>query len=320
MFRQSALTYRWLYLNSHTPLEAPVKRNQKRKATMRLRLIVLLLLLPLVKSVFASSMLQMTDNAALNLTKHDLVDNGLSVLLPADVGYTEELNKLQFENKPGMDAAMPGSVIIKNTSQHAVVCFGLRWKIRDSTGFVWTRDVMQMEPKALLDGGRSRMAWASIAAHSAQLITIEGIIANADALRGFTSSFLVPGFTIVSVELDSAIFDDGVLVGADQIGILPVFRATINAKQDLMEEISGRLSLGESLHEVLTALKSAKKLASRTHAPLDPDATYASLRQQYLDELTTTEQNFGQEIAIQSIKHHKFDNRPNIHRRDDKQK
>jgi hypothetical protein len=179
---------------------------------------------------------------------------------------------------------------------------------------------MQMEPRALLDGGRSRMGWGSIAAQSAQLITVEGIIANADALRGFTSSFLAPGFTIVSVELDSAIFDDGVFVGPDQIGILPVFRATINAKQDLMEEISGRLSQGESLHEVLAALNAAKKAVSTIHAPLDADATYASLREQYLDELTTTEQNFGQEIAIQSIKHHKFDNRPNIHRRDDKQK
>ena len=287
---------------------------------MRLRLIVLLLLVPLSRSVFANAMLQMTTNTALNMTKHDLADDGLSILLPTDAGYAEELNKLQFDNKPGMDAAKPGSVIIKNTSQHAVASFGLRWKIRDSTGFVWTRDVMQMEPRALLDGGRSRMEPLSIAAHSGQLITIEGIIANADALRDFRSSFLAPGFTIVSVELDSAIFDDGELVGPDQIGILPVFRATINAKQDLMEEISGRLSVGESLHEVLTALNSAKSTASRTHAPLDPDATYASLRQQYLDELTTTEQNFGQETAIQSIKHHKFDNRPNIHRRDDKQK
>jgi hypothetical protein len=71
---------------------------------MRLRLIVLLLLMPLAASVFANAMLQMIDNTALNMTKHDLVDDGLSVLLPTDAGYAEELNKLQFGNKPGMDA------------------------------------------------------------------------------------------------------------------------------------------------------------------------------------------------------------------------
>lgn len=286
---------------------------------MRLRLIVLLLLVPYARSVFANPMLQMNDNTELNITKHDLADNGLSILLPTDARYAEELNKLQFENKPGMDAAKPGSVIIKNTSQNAVVSFGLRWKIKDSTGFIWTRDVIHMEPRALLDGGRSRTDRVSIAANSAQLITVEGIIANADALRDVRSSFLAPGFTIVSVELDSAIFDDGGLVGPDQIGILSTFKATINAKQDLMEEISERLSQGASLHEVLAALNSTTKTPS-THAPLDSAATYASLRQQYLDELTTTEQKFGQERAVQSIKHHKFDNRPNIYRRDDKQK
>lgn len=286
---------------------------------MRLKLIVLLLV-TLTTSVSASTMFQMNDNTALNITKHDLAKNGLSILLPTDSGYVEELNKLQFDNKPGMDAAKPASVIIKNTSQHAVVSFGLRWKIRDSTGFVRTRDVMHMEPRALLDGVRSRTEQVSIPAHSAQLVTVEGIIANADALRGFTSSILGPGFTIASVELDSAIFDDGGLVGPDQIGILPTFTATINAKQDLMEEISDRLSQGQPLHEILVALNSANKAVPKTHAPLDPSGTYATLRQQYLDELTTTEQNFGQEMAVQSIKHHKFDNRPNIHRRDDKQK
>jgi hypothetical protein len=31
MFRQFCLTYCWLYLNSHTPLEAPVKLNPEKK-------------------------------------------------------------------------------------------------------------------------------------------------------------------------------------------------------------------------------------------------------------------------------------------------
>ncbi len=254
-----------------------------------------------------------------NMTKRDLAGNGLIVFLPNESGFAEELNKLQLANKPGMDAAKPGSVIMKNVSQHAVVSFGLRWKIKDSTGFVWTRDVMHIEPRSLLDGDRRRTDQVSIAADSSCLVTVEGVITNPEALRDFSSSFLAPGFTVVSVQLDSAVFDDGEVVGPDQIGMLPTFKATINAKQDLMEEISDRLSQGQSLHEILVALNSANKAVPKTHAPLDANGTYAALRQQYLDELTTTEQNFGQEMAMRSLKHHKYDNRPNIHRRDDKQ-
>ena len=286
---------------------------------MRLKSIFLLLLVPLATSVFANAMLQMKDSTPLNMTKQDLARNGLSVFLPTDAEYVKELSKLQFDDKPGMDAAKPGSVIMKNVSQHAVASFGLRWKIKDSTGFVWTRDVMHIEPRTLLDGARQRTDQVSIAAGSSCLVTVEGVILNPEALRNFSSPFLAPGFTVVSVQLDSAVFDDGEVVGPDQIGMLPTFRATINAKQDLMEEISQKLSQGQSLHEILVALNSANKTVPKNQVPLDPNGTYGAIRQQYLDELTTTEQNFGQEIAMRSLKHHKYDNRPNIHRHDDKQ-
>jgi hypothetical protein len=49
MFRQFCLTYCRLYLNLHTPLEARVTPIQKRKAIMRLRLFLLLLLVPIAK-------------------------------------------------------------------------------------------------------------------------------------------------------------------------------------------------------------------------------------------------------------------------------
>jgi hypothetical protein len=285
---------------------------------MRLRLFLLLLLAPLATSVFANAMLQMTDNTALNMTKHDLVDNGLSILLPRDAGYAEELNKLQLDNKPGMDVAQPFSVIMKNASRKAVAAFVLRWKIKDPNGFVRTQNVMQLEARALLDGGRRRTDQLSIAAGTSRLVTVEGIIMNLEALHNFSSSFQAPDFTVVSVELDLAVLDDGEVIGPDQVGMLPIFKAAVNAKQDLMEEINSRLSQVGSLHEILVSLNNANKKTSQTYDPLDPVATYAATRQQYLDELTTTEQNFGEEMALRSLKYHKYDNRPNIHRRDGK--
>jgi hypothetical protein len=258
-------------------------------------------------------------DGGLPMNQQEFVGAGVSIILPTEPGFTEALKKLQLDDKPGMEIARPGSVILNNHSQHSIVSFGLRWKIKDSTGFVWTRDLMHMEPRALLDGGRGRAEHVSIRANTSCLITVEGMIANPEALRNFRSSFLEPGFTVVSVQLDSAIFDDGEIVGPDQIGMVPVVMATINARQDLMEEISGRVDQGESLHKILAALNSAHKRVPQTHAPLDPEATYAVLRQQYLDELTTTEQNFGEEVAMRSLKRDKYDTRPDLHRRSESQ-
>jgi hypothetical protein len=251
-----------------------------------------------------------------NMAKHDLAGNGLIVFLPNEPGFAEELNKLQLDNKPGMDAAQPFSVIVKNASRKAVAAFAIRWKIKDPNGFVRTQNVMQLEARALLDGGRRRTDQLPIAAGTSRLVTVEGIIMNPEALRNFSSSFQAPEFTVVGVELDLAVLDDGEAIGPDQAGLLPIFKAAVDAKQDLMEEISGRLSQGGSLHEILVSLNNANKRAPRTYDPMDPVATYAATRQQYLDELTTTEQNFGEEIALRSLKYHKYDNRSNIHRRD----
>lgn len=285
---------------------------------MRLRLIAVLLLAALSAPYSSGAVIQAGTESIQNMTKPDLANNGLSLLLPGEAGYAEELNKLQFSNKPGMDAARPFSVIMKNTSHKAVAAYAICWKIKDPNGFIRTLNVMQVEPWALLDGGRRHTDQLSIAAGTSRLVTVEGIIRNVEALRNFSSSFQSPDFTVVSVELDLAVLDDGEVIGPDQVGMLPAFKATVNAKQDLMEEISGKLSQGESLHEILTAINAANKRAPQTYDPMDPVATYAATRQQYLDEMTATEQNVGEEMALRSLKYHKYDKRPNIHRQDGK--
>ena len=285
---------------------------------MRLRFTTVLLLTALSAPFSIGAIVQAGTESVQNMTKPDLSNSGLSLLLPGDAGYAEELNKLQFSNKPGMDAARPFSLIMKNTSHKAVAAYAICWKIKDPNGFIRTLNVMQVEPWALLDGGRRHTDQLSIAAGTSRLVTVAGIIMNQEALRNYSSPFQAPEFTVVSVELDLAVLDDGEVIGPDQVGMLPAFKATVNAKQDLMEEISSRLSQGGSLHEILVSLNNANKRAPQTYDPMDPVATYAATRQQYLDEMTATEQNVGEEMALRSLKYHKYDKRPNIHRRDGK--
>ncbi len=250
------------------------------------------------------------------MNKQDLAQFGLLVLTPEEASFADELAKLQFTGKPGMDIAERGSVILKNTTKHSLVAFALRWKIEDPNGFLRTRDVMHLEPRVLLDGTRVRAERAFIPAGASRLITVEGLISTPEALKNFSSPFLQPGFTPMSVQLDIVVFDDGEAVGPDEVGLLPTLKATIDAKQDLMEEISNKLAKGEMLQNILDTLQKTASPLSKTHAPLDSVRTYASVRQQYLDELTTTERNFGDDVALQSLQHHKYTIRPNIHRRD----
>lgn len=259
---------------------------------------------------------QAANGGPTSMTKRDLAKDGLLLLLPQDPAYADELTKLQFEGKPGMDVARPDSVILKNNTNRALAAFALRWKIADPTGFLRTRDVMQLEPMVLLDGGVAKTDQALIPAGASRLVTIEGLILRPESLKDFSSEFLQPGFSPKSVQLDFAVFDDGEIVGPDEIGLLPTFKATFDAKQDLMEEISAQLSQGKSLDAILNDLKKTSAPAPTTHAPLDPVSTYASLRQQYLDELITTDHNFGEQRALQSLRRHKYKTRPNIHRRD----
>jgi len=278
--------------------------------------IAMILSLPLMSHGIQSG----ANHQSTSITKRDLAEHGLSLLLPQDAAYSEELNKLQLNNKPVIDAVKPVSVIVRNTSQHALVALGIRWKISDPTGFLRTRDVIHLQPRGLLDGGRPRTEQASIPAGASRLVTLEGLVLSLEALKDFNSAFLAPGYSPASVQLDFAAFDNGEVVGPDEIGLLATFQVTVNAKQDLMEEVSAKVLQGQTLHEVLEALQSAAPKAPEPHAPLDPAGTYAALRQQYLDELIATERNFGEQTAMQSLQHHKYNVRPDIHRRKDNSK
>jgi hypothetical protein len=113
------------------------------------------------------------------------------------------------------------------------------------------------------------------------------------------------------------IFDDGSVIGPAEMGLVANFKAAVDAKQDLMEEISARLANGESLHQILASMPVNPDKA--LHA-LDPNSIYKMYRRDYLDELVTTERNFGEEAAKRSLAYHKYSIRPNIHKAENTEK
>jgi hypothetical protein len=129
-------------------------------------------------------------------------------------------------------------------------------------------------------------------------------------------------FTVIKVQLDSAVFDDGEAIGPDQLKVIKRLRAHINAQQDLIEEISDRLAIGERLRDVLRNLQ---RTSSRTDfseveiqtamATAEVEKVYPLVRLRYLAELSTTEANAGDEIAIRRLRQLKYAARPNLHLR-----
>jgi hypothetical protein len=243
------------------------------------------------------------------MTKRDLAEDGLILLTTSDPDYSDEAKALGFDVSQ-LQAAGLFPVILKNMSGHSLAAFQIHWQLADSTGFVWNPSFGFTQPRGLLDGGINRIDRSSFPPHSSRLVTVEGLLSSAEQLQQLSSRFR-EGFSLVSVRIDSAIFDDGIVVGPDRDGLVSQFKAIVDARQDLVEEINSQLKQGHSLHEVLAA---TPKVEVQNVRSLDPKEFYGRSRESLLAELIAIERNQGEEAALQSLKFHQYAHRPNIHR------
>jgi hypothetical protein len=244
-----------------------------------------------------------------SMIKQDLAEYGLTLLTPVDPGYSDEVKKLGFERSQ-LEAAGLFAVILINSSNRSLAALQIHWQIGDSAGFIWNPSFGFTQPRGLLDGGMSRLDHPSFPPHSSRLVTVEGLITRPEQVQSASSRF-TQGFSLVNVRIDSAVFDDGAAVGPDQDGLVSQFKAIVDARQDLIDEINSKLKQGHSLHEVLTTMPHDDE---ETVHSLDPDELYRRSRKNLLTELVGVERDRGEQAALQSLKFHQYANRPNIHR------
>ena len=273
---------------------------------MRLRL---LLFVPLVLQIFAVQMRGLTMN------KHDLTSAGFSIIASDDPTYETELQRLGLGANVDALAAKPFSAILKNASSRSVVAFALQWTIADASGNTVSRDFSYIQPSALLDGGKAKRESApvehQIRPGTSRLVTVNGMARNVEELHDLAAQPFVG--TVKGIDLDLAIFDDGEAVGPNELGLMERFTAFVNAEQDLMREVSSRMSKGEDAKTILVDIR--KKLAPDTgEVPVTPAATYDHNFRIYLAELETTMEHAGTEATKNIVAHRKYDVRPNIHR------
>ena len=228
--------------------------------------------------------------------------------------------KLGWENSAEARELKPFSVILKNSSTRSIVAFALRWTAVDATGNVTTHDRSYIQPSGLLDGGRARRERTEIEHQirqgASRFITIEGMARSSGELHALASGFLSspPQFSVTSVVLDAAIFDDGEAIGPDQLGMVDRFKAHFTAEQDLMAEIDSRLASGEVMRDILVDIRGKLSLET-ADIPITPLAIYEDTRNQILSELETTGRNFGDDVAKRVVLFRKYDKKPDIHKK-----
>jgi hypothetical protein len=251
------------------------------------------------------------------MLKEDFSQQGVSLVLPDDPSYGSELERLGFSNNPAEASVRPASVLIKNTSHHTVIAFGISWTKRHlRTGSIAPSHVSGSQPFGLLDGNRPHYDGpmeGTIPPGTSRLVTAAGMVQTADDL-GKTIGLIWKEWAFEKVQLDSIVFDNGEAFGPDHLGVVKGLKARVETLQDLTQEIFTRFSQGEQLRAVLEELSSVAPSKSEvaTLSPFDPSNVPTLVRQQYLDELATTAKNFGDEVARGRLHQLMYTTRPTI--------
>lgn len=247
--------------------------------------------------------------------KRDLAPAGVSIIVASDPAYDAELQHLGFADNADALAVKAFSAILKNTVSRSVVAFAIKWTFVDSAGNELSRGFSFVQPSGLLDKGKMKRDKADIEHQvrpaTSRLITINGMARSTEELHDIAGRPF--DGTVKSVALDLAIFDDGEAVGPNELGLMEHFSAFVNAEQDLMQEVSLRLSKGETMREILADIRS-RLGADAGSVPTTAAAMYEHNLRIHLRELETTSKNAGEMAARNIVANRKYDVRPNIHK------
>jgi len=256
-----------------------------------------------------------TEAQGLTVTIKDLPQAGLTILTSHHPAFAGELEKMGLESNHELVRIGSSAVILKNASKRSVVAFAVNWTVVDNTNVIRTRGFNYIQPSGLLDGSRAKREKVEIEQQirpgAARLLTANGMARTAQELRDLAITDFTS--TVTGVELDLAVFDDGEAVGPNRLGLMERFAAYVDAEQDLVQEVDGRISKGENLPRILADIRS--RLAPDSGAvPLTPTAVYDHNLRIYLAELETTLKNFGEDETRKLLAHRKYSIRPTIHR------
>jgi hypothetical protein len=267
----------------------------------------------------------------------DLREHGLTLIGPSDSSFEDNVSAiLRSGSNQVVDAIKPFSVIVKNANQKAVVAYRLKWEMVRQDGTLVNREAGGANPGALMDGGPdaaqqvSRTAGYAIPSNSRRLVSTgfslgegQGMVgshaggsSNPDdlprlleavrrkdvaAVINITNSEL-ESYKSITVSIDGAFFEDGSYVGPDTTDFFAKLQAILDAKRDLLQEISFRHTRSASPQEIFDYVG---EIANGPDVPLRDDASttdhYNFYKKVFAGEVVRTRQTLGDEKAVAAV-------------------
>jgi hypothetical protein len=256
----------------------------------------------------------------------DLPEDGLIIIKPSDPMFEARLAEyMKGQANSTVDLFKPFSVFLENRSRKAIVAYLVQWCFTKGGG---TNDCYRKayaSPRALMEGedlpadvdartGKVKPGSRSFLS----LISPEGggglrVSASRDEVEKFKQGLepnreeLVSRFSLelaqysdLTVSLDGAFFEDGTFVGDDVSGFFAQMKAQVDAKRDVLNELSvesakARVSK-DQVFATLQSIASQDVFDLNSNSP--PSDYYNYYRKHYAKQILTMRQSIGDDRAL----------------------
>ncbi|HWN11291.1 MAG TPA: hypothetical protein VNO50_18795 [Pyrinomonadaceae bacterium] len=291
---------------------------------MKFIFLALILVLGLAASVAfvgskKKSINQKEESEVLRYDAQDFPEHGVSLIVPSDPAFGHLLTKL--ESAPILD---PYSVLLKNTSNRAVVGYSLQWQCFDGApetshrSLSNDRNLNRIVSWVFLHGEESNRKAAIngsedvVKPHSTWLISSDGSARSLGLNRVEVPFAKTPdasygggalnGCASMTVIADGIFFEDGTFIGPDTNALFTRVKSEMDARHELFQEIDNDLKSGKKVEEIFKELERIRdaevvRLGERPSA----DDLRAFFRNLFAKDLLGRKEFFGIDKAIEDI-------------------
>lgn len=253
----------------------------------------------------------------------DFPIHGLELIGPSDPAFKDKISTLLKDKKnPVVDTLKPYSVFLKNTGNKAIVGYWLKWEMIKLDGTVVSREAGGINPDALMDGDITDLGHLSLTTgyaikpNSTRFVSLAfslgeeevggtiGAYASGTANEAEVEQFQqaaknrnpssmadklvteLQSYSNITVSVDGVFFQDGTFVGTDNTIFFAQVQAHIDAKRDLLEEISFATKRKRSSQEIFSDIE---EIANNQYAIIRQNPTtsdyYNYYKKMYAEEI-----------------------------------
>jgi hypothetical protein len=225
-----------------------------------------------------------------------LPEFGLPFITVEDSRFDELKSQVVFHPLAGRpEASPPETVIVVNESRQPVLAMSFLWRWTDGSGQVTTTrmsGVSSLSQLGPVQGDPRQLRFHPFLPGSKRLVTAAGVFGdNSDVLpasserSGFMGGFggtslrgrrgvKDPERHLLEMQLDSAIFADGLCAGPDELGVLAALEPVRTEQQRIASEAAVLLRSGANFGEVFDCLRFAARRPGPTSTLQNTDPSH----------------------------------------------